>query len=231
MIYIKTINGAGGIVQGVPITGNTFAQPNPSFPTGTYDIVACNSDNAAAQIRAIAFTGNTGDIDPQAGSTLWLSIIGNRGSGLVFAVSIVGAMIRWCSAFTAGSVTLSPPPLSSYLRTGTGTVLADLNRISQSVAFAASITPDFTQGNVVNVAQLTGAITVANPTNNANNGQQVTFNFLQDVTGGRVVSFGTNFKFPTAFVNGSAATNGQRSSITFQYDGTFYWAMGTNAWA
>lgn len=101
---------------------------------------------------------------------------------------------------------------------------------AQTINYAASITPALQSGNVVTVGTLTGDITVNNPSTNLAINGETSFLFTQDASAGHAVSWGANYKFPTAFVSGSAATNGQKSFITFKYDGTYYWAQGTNSW-
>ncbi len=100
----------------------------------------------------------------------------------------------------------------------------------QALAYAAAPAPNLALGNVVVLGTLTGAAAMANPTNVPPAGEEVTFQFTQDATGGRAVTWGTNYLFPTAFVSGGAATNGQQTSITFRSNGTKLWAQGTNVW-
>jgi hypothetical protein len=97
-------------------------------------------------------------------------------------------------------------------------------------AYASSLTLDLSQKPIVAIAALTGAITIANPSRLPAVGQEVQFHFTQDGTGGRAVSWGSNFVFPTAWSNsGNTANTG--SSITFVSNGTKLHAKGGNAWA
>lgn len=64
---------------------------------------------------------------------------------------------------------------------------------SQNVSYASTITPDVSNGSFIDVGALTGPITVANPSINANVGSNLTFKFAQDSTGGRVVTWGANY--------------------------------------
>lgn len=85
----------------------------------------------------------------------------------------------------------------------------------QTPVYAASYTPDPYNGEVV-LMTLTGAITVNNPTTAPYPGQRMTFVFVQDATGGRVVTWGSLFKqnwTPTT-------TASRRNTISFVYDGT-----------
>ena len=101
--------------------------------------------------------------------------------------------------------------------------------LSQSVAYAASITPDFSSGTLVIVGALTGGITVNNGTNVPAEGLLVAFSFVQDGTGGRAVSWGANYVFPTAWTN-TGNTASKKSRILFQSDGTNLVAVGANSW-
>lgn len=99
--------------------------------------------------------------------------------------------------------------------TGSSSFANDLQRSSQSISFASTITPSATAGELVLVGTLTGAITVNNPTG-AVVGQELTFHFQQDGTGGRVVTWGNNYK-----VNWTPTTTANlRNVITFIYTGS-----------
>lgn len=62
-----------------------------------------------------------------------------------------------------------------------------------SVAYAASIALDFATGINFDIAALTGALTLANPTN-AKIGQSGRIRIPQDATGGRIIAYGSWFK-------------------------------------
>jgi len=72
-------------------------------------------------------------------------------------------------------------------------VRKDLARSVQTIAFAATITPDATAGEIVLVGTLTAAMTVANPTNSLA-GQYLVFRYTQNATGGWVVTYGANYR-------------------------------------
>ena len=78
--------------------------------------------------------------------------------------------------------------------------------------YGASITPDAAEATFREIDVLTGAITINNPTN-AKDGMVITFWFRQDATGGRVVTWGSNFKVNWTPVTTAHAQN----SITFVY--------------
>lgn len=97
---------------------------------------------------------------------------------------------------------------------------------AQSKAYAATITPDPWAGSVVNVAALTGGVTIANPATAPDSaaasvypvGMELVFVLPQDATGGRTVSFGTNY-----VLAGGTAVPTTASSVTtvvFVHDGS-----------
>jgi hypothetical protein len=90
----------------------------------------------------------------------------------------------------------------------------------QSVAYAASITPDLSSGNVVKVGALTGNITINNPSN-ATTAEEVYIRFVQDGTGGRTVTLGSDYVLLDSNANYPTGPNEQFyfSGIT-QTDGT-----------
>lgn len=96
-----------------------------------------------------------------------------------------------------------------------GSIFAQYYSINiQGVAYAASITPDITNGSFF-VITLTGNITVANALH-PGTGQEMTFEFIQDGTGGRTVAWGTSYK-----VNWTPTTSpGLRNIISFVHDGS-----------
>lgn len=97
----------------------------------------------------------------------------------------------------------------------------------QSTAYAATITPDANLGGIVDIGALTGNITIGEPTNPIS-GQELTFIFEQDATGGRTITWNAVFK-KAADGAGGASTKGVTS---FRYDGT-HWVQigGALAWA
>ena len=62
----------------------------------------------------------------------------------------------------------------------------------QSIAYAATITPDLETGNVIKVGDLTADITVANPSN-ATTGEEVYIRFTMDSTGGWEITLGSDY--------------------------------------
>ena len=99
-----------------------------------------------------------------------------------------------------------------------------LRRFTQRVPYAASITPDANKGEIIVVDVLTGDLTVANPVN-ARNGMRLYFSFTQDSTGGRTVSFGSDFMTSWGTIEDADAT----STVDFWYDGAVgKWIQGSD---
>lgn len=91
----------------------------------------------------------------------------------------------------------------------------------QAPAFAASYTPDPYSGQFVEMT-LTGAITVNAPAS-PYTGQQLTFIFIQDATGGRVVTWNAVFKVTWT----PTTTAARKNTISFVYDGAAWIQIGT----
>lgn len=104
----------------------------------------------------------------------------------------------------------------------------DLN--SQTPAYAATLSVDFTKGSYVVVGTLTGNITVnhtTTPQGTLNPGQRATLQFTQDGTGTRTVTFGTGFgKTSATAVSGTAS---RVSIVELRYDGTNWNQVGGSA--
>ena len=100
-----------------------------------------------------------------------------------------------------------------------------LARRRQTRAYAAALTPNPYIGEVVEIAALTGNISIANPTKLAR-GLRLTLRFLQDGTGGRTVTFGTAFKHAWSDTGNAADT---QSTITFEYNGSNWVQVGAQS--
>ena len=91
----------------------------------------------------------------------------------------------------------------------------DGGRKTQVIPYAASITPNYLNGSLVFVGQLTGNITLNAPTN-AKSGQSILVRFVQNGAGGNTISFGANIKF-----TGSITTTGNTVTLLeFDFDGS-----------
>lgn len=65
-----------------------------------------------------------------------------------------------------------------------------------AIAYAASITPDCGNSEIINVGTLTNTITINAPTGNKTDGQNLRFRFTQDGTG-RAITWNAAFAFGT----------------------------------
>jgi hypothetical protein len=100
-------------------------------------------------------------------------------------------------------------------------------RSTQTVAYAANITPDPTLGEIIEVGALTGALAIGAPSGNKQTkGMRLTFRILQDGTGGRAVTFNAVFKHAW-FDTGNTA--GKLSTIHFYFDGTNWVQFGAQS--
>lgn len=114
-----------------------------------------------------------------------------------------------------------------------GVVLDIDNRYGvQSVAYAATITPDPWAGQDLYVGTLTNNITLANPATGPSldtphqRGMRLGIQLVQDATGGRDITFGANYKL----VGGGSTITGEAANavrlISFRYDGTYWRETG-----
>jgi hypothetical protein len=91
----------------------------------------------------------------------------------------------------------------------------------QSIAYAATITPDVQGGDYVKVGTLTGNITINNPVmaegGTIPSGARLTLDLTQDGTGSRTVTLGNAFA-AGQYVASTAAN--ARDIVEFRYDGT-----------
>lgn len=90
-------------------------------------------------------------------------------------------------------------------------------QVPVSVAYAATVTLNLNTGLNFDIGSLTGAITLANFTN-AKPGQSGMIHFAQDSTGGRVITYGSNF-----VCAGGLATNGLLSTGASKIDELSYY--------
>lgn len=97
--------------------------------------------------------------------------------------------------------------------------------IGQTIAYAASITPDPRAGEVVTVGTLTGAITIANPPAGAQQvGRRIVFKLTQDGTGTRAVTWGGGYLGAPSTSTDAA---GKVRSVSFIWDGAVWLCTGT----
>lgn len=141
--------------------------------------------------------------------------------------------LKWIYNNTTGDFTLT---IKSS--TGTGIVVPRGQRVAllcdatnwvlpyslpktQSIAYAASITPVVSDGERVVVGVLTGGITINAPTN-PYAGAKLCLSFTQDGTGGRAITWNAVFKKAAD----GAGTANQVGATEFIYDGTNWVQLG-----
>lgn len=95
---------------------------------------------------------------------------------------------------------------------------------STSVAYAATVTPDFGLYNNLTIAPLTGAVTIANPSRNITVGHRVSITLASDSGGPRAITWGTAYWSLKTSLSASKA-----AVIEFLYDGSHYYQVGTVA--
>lgn len=192
------------------LDGLTITVDRTGGSQDAYDIVLDGSNNTLRNVslvgnaafvgRAVMINNGTGHVIADVRSRnvrTTVDVLGGTGSKVVVDRSVSGADVA--GGFVAINNAAGP---TNYIGA------------TQIPAFAASYTPDPYLGQYIEMT-LTGAITVNAPVS-PYSGQLLTFVFIQDGTGGRVVTWNAVYKFnwtPTT-------TAAKRNSITFMYDGT-----------
>jgi hypothetical protein len=92
-----------------------------------------------------------------------------------------------------------------------------------SLAYAATIGTNAALGQNFAVGPLTGNATLSNPIN-LQAGMRLLWRIRQDATGGRVLTFGTMFKFEYGIIPGLTTTGGASDVLTAYFDGTNLYA-------
>lgn len=119
---------------------------------------------------------------------------------------------------------------TEIMKTGVPGLIADAiarshRMVIQDAAYAATVTPDFKYARsgrlVVRIAAMTNDMTIANPIHSVNNnvipvGAELKIVLLQDATGGRSITWGSNYLKAT---DGSGTAN-QRGATVYVYDGS-----------
>lgn len=123
---------------------------------------------------------------------------------------ITGSTMRF-----SGRTVLTPN--TGGKKTGAGTLIYP-QEAYQTIAYAATITPDPYLGQFIAVGTLTGNIAINVPTVAVHPGAEMTFYFIKDATvTARTVTFNTVFRKNIAF---PTTTSGARMTVTFVYTGS-----------
>lgn len=217
VVPLYTVVTSGGQITSASDHRRPFSLPGRVAKAITTADVTLTLDEATAQSVEVTgtLTGNRSLILPSAGGP-W--IVHNNGGASAFALTVKTA---------AGAGVVVGLKARALLYTdGTNIARANSDPYLQDIAYAASITPDASAGDVIDVGTLTGTLTINAPTNPIR-GRELTFMFLQDGTGGRVITWDAAFKKGTE----ASGTANQRGATKYIYDGTNWIQLGgTMAW-
>lgn len=216
--HIDTISSSQ---QAKEVTANGFM--NPASPAATYGRRWSTSAGLTW-----GYYGGRVNGTPVANGTLTLTasttnyIVANRST---LAVSTSTGTTNWNDTATYSrlyKVVTDSTTVTSYEdhRFGIGGIWRDVASRLQSIAYAASITPDAAVGERVVVGALTGNLTINAPAN-PTTGAELHFAFTQDGTGGRTITWNAIFKKQA---DGVSLAN-QKSAIAFIYDGSAWVAF------
>lgn len=169
-------------------------------------------------------TGGTGATGPQgpagpnsvSGSTTTALNGLLAGNGSVVSVATIGAGLT----FTAGELAVSGVVLTTTAQSvaGVKTFSDTLDLQVATLADAATINVDAAEANKFDIT-LGGNRTIANPSNPVN-GRVLIFRLRQDNTGGRVVTWGNNYRFSGDLAAGNVVLSTASNTIdrvAFEY--------------
>lgn len=173
---------------GIATTKATEAAASAAAAAGSADqayanAVATNGDVVATAANAATATAQAGVATAKAAEA----------SGHAAAAS------DSADEAAASAASINPANLVEIANDQTITGRKTMNLVRQPISvltWAATITPDFASANRFHIT-LGGATTIANPTNVVA-GQSILIFLKQDGTGSRLVSWGSNWKFPAA---------------------------------
>jgi hypothetical protein len=158
-----------------------------AFAAGTHTGLTITYDDA---LNKFSFTNTiTQYTDEMAQDTV---------AAMIAAGTHVGVVPTYNDAGNALSFTFSEASSANMWAGTSSSVLVTPKKIFDmaapvSVAYAATVTLDLATGLNFDIGSLTGPITLANFTN-AKPGQSGVIHFVQDGTGGRVITYGSNFR-------------------------------------
>lgn len=137
------------------------------------------------------------------------SFVGGPNYGVNIGTNSEGGRI----SLTTSGITSFPISIGSGGGNNDFSVNGHKDRV-EAINYASTITPSWQNGRIKTIT-LTGNPTIAAPYQAAT-GQEMTFIFTQDATGGRTVTWNSIFKVNWTPVT----TGGAKNAITFVYDGT-----------
>jgi hypothetical protein len=228
----KLVGGAGSGRGSIEITGsrNTKVHHNDflNIPTnGTAIIVqGVGSGNYS---NTVSVDHNAATRAPSAATTRFFITQGS-GVGFLVHLSMVGNDIRGNSNATAieqmfNTTGLNPDSFYAAGNRGGAVNIAAFGAVA--LAYSATLTPPINNQNGGRMqTTLTGAALVALPSFTVA-GIRMVFEFTQDATGGRAVTWNAGYKGVTLAASGTA---NQKASIEFECDGTNWLQKSVTAW-
>jgi hypothetical protein len=152
-------------------------------------------------------------------ASVWVKITNNAGGSSYVSTSVTdGNGLFTINNVLPGVYTVATGPTAIGPWTNTGDnnyVVAPIYDTVQTPAFVTPLVVDASAGQTIQVGTLTGNITIGVPLNSTL-GQKLTYQFTQDGTGSRTVTWNAVFK--TSWK--PSPTANKISSVTFWYDGT-----------
>ena len=113
-------------------------------------------------------------------------------NGLPTAATTTATELNFVSGVTSAIQT----QLNSKLNLSGGTLTGAISESVSTLTYGGTISTNATLGNIFSVTLTGSTALLANPTG-AVDGQTLIFRVIQDGTGGRLLTYGTNFKFGT----------------------------------
>lgn len=92
-------------------------------------------------------------------------------------------------------------------------------------AYAATIVPDISLYGTYEIGALTGNIAISNPTGTPVDGQTLSIRLTQDGTGGRTITWDTQFQFGTTFASAAITT-----LLNQSFHVGFEWVASASKW-
>ena len=93
------------------------------------------------------------------------------------------------------------------------------------VAYAATVTPAADTYGTYEIGALTGNIAISNPTGTPVDGQTLSIRLTQDGTGGRTITWDTQFQFGTTFASAAITT-----LLNQSFHVGFEWVASASKW-